>query len=305
MILFRSVELSELDAFSSIGDADDASVYRKYLVSSLEAGETSPDRWFGAFEDNHLIGRIVYWSLPGNTDVSLDVFALPWRDAASAKWADGFLNASVEALRSSGVRAVEYEHHQPDPDLHTPPQLLDTLTRAGFRTARRTVRFELAPVVSSRGSGRVIYQGEADGASRDDFVDLVARCAATGQDSGVSRRSIGDVAVAAHEVVESASAMRGGTALWRVARTSEDVVGVIFPTANDGGPVLNYLGVVPEHRGQRLVDDLLAETARLQADAGAERIRADSDIGNASMHAAFARAGWREFGRRTTYRLEL
>lgn len=306
MTLFRPVELSELDAFSSIGDADTARLYRNYLVSSLEAGETSPDRWFGAFEGDELVGRIVYWSLPANADLSLDVFALPWADATSAEWALDFLNTSLTTLRGNDVRAVEYEHHEPDPDLHTPPRLLDTLAAAGFRQVRRTIRFERSPVVASPDSGRVSYRGEADGASLDEFVDVLARCTVTGADTGVTRRRGGDdIASAAREFVESASAMRGGTALWRIARTGDDAVGVIFPTANDGGPVLNYLGVVPEHRGKGLVDELLAQTVRLHAAAGADRIRADSDFGNTHMHTAFARAGWREFGRCATYRLEL
>ena len=158
MILFRSVGLPELDAFSSIGDAETARAYRTYLVSSLEAGETSPDRWFGAFEHDRLVGRIVYWSLPGSADVSLDVFALPWRDPVSngATWALDFLEASLDALRATDLRAVEYEHHEPDPELHTPPELLDTLADAGFRRAGSTVRFELSPVVAAPCWWRVV-----------------------------------------------------------------------------------------------------------------------------------------------------
>ena len=140
----------------------------------------------------------------------------------------------------------------------------------------------------------------------NEFVEVVARCAAADEDTGVSRGGGGgDVTATARAFVESARAMRGGTAQWRLASAGGEVVGVILPTANDGGPVLQYLGVVPEQRGRGLVDDLLGETARLQAAAGAERVRADSDEDDTAMHAAFARAGWRAFGRRTTYRLEL
>jgi hypothetical protein len=305
-VRFRSVDLAELDAFAAIGDAETARAYRSYLLSSMEAGETSPERWFAAIDDDdRIVGRIVYWSLPGAAEVSLDVFALPWADEERAPFALDFLSSSLESLRSTGVRAVEYEHHEPDPDRHTPARLLDTLATAGFHQARTTVRFELSPVVAVTTGARVSFEGEADGRSLQDFADVVARCAAAGADTGVTgRRPDADVEAAAMAFVSSTDAMRGGRELWRLARIGDEVVGVILPTANDGGPVLNYVGVVPQHRGHRVVDELLAETARLQAGAGAARVRADSDLDNQTMHAAFARAGWQPFGRRTTYRLE-
>ena len=142
--------------------------------------------------------------------------------------------------------------------------------------------------------------------SEHDFVRVIAHCAATGADRGVTRRHTDkDVERASNEFVTATGAMRGGTDLWRIGRVDAEVVGVILPTANDGGPVLNCIGVVPEHRGKGLVDDFLGETARLQAEAGAQRVRADSDDDNVRMHAAFTRAGWRELGRRTSYRLDL
>jgi ribosomal protein S18 acetylase RimI-like enzyme len=303
---FRAVDLAELDAFVAIGDAETARVYRNYLLSSLAAGESSPERWFAAIDGEKIVGRIVYWSLPGVAEVSLDVFSLPWADEDRAPFASDFLSASLEPLRRSGVRAVEYEHHEPDPDGHTPQRLLATLLAAGFHRARETVRFELSPVVPVPADSRVSFEGEADGRSLTDFAQVVRRCTAVGEDTGVTRRRQDeDLDVAAMEFVSSTAAMRGGQGRWRIGRIGDDVVGVILPTANDGGPVLNYVGVVPEHRGRRIVDELLAETARLQAGAGATRVRADSDLDNRSMHAAFERAGWEPFGRRTTYRLEL
>src|SRR4051794_32723796 len=118
MVVFRSVELAELDAFASIGDAETARLYRNYLHESLRSGETSPDWWFAAVEGGDIVGRIVFWSLPGGVDVSLDVFALPWANDAHAVYAQDFLRTAIEHVRATGVRAVEYEHHEPDPDAH-------------------------------------------------------------------------------------------------------------------------------------------------------------------------------------------
>ena len=69
--------------------------------------------------------------------------------------------------------------------------------------------------------------------------------------------------------------------------------------------MINFIGVVPEHRGRGYVDDLLAEgTAALHA-AGAERVRADTDTRNLPMALAFRRAGYVEFAKRREYGVRL
>jgi GNAT superfamily N-acetyltransferase len=90
--------------------------------------------------------------------------------------------------------------------------------------------------------------------------------------------------------------MPGDRDLWRLAFDGDgDLVGFALPTANAGGPVVGYLGVVPEHRGKGLSDDLLAEITHLLAETGAEQIRADTDFGNIPMAKSFERQGYRNF----------
>jgi RimJ/RimL family protein N-acetyltransferase len=67
---------------------------------------------------------------------------------------------------------------------------------------------------------------------------------------------------------------------------------------------LGYVGVVPEQRGHRYVDDLLARgTATLRRDAPDVGVRADTDLANAPMAAAFARAGYTRFATRREFAL--
>lgn len=236
--------LSDLDTFSSIGDAETARLYRNYLLDSLAAGETSPDRWFAAVDGDDVVGRIVIWGLPGG-EVSLDVFALRWPNNSCAAFALDFLRTAVEWLRAAGIRAVEYEH-EPTPRDTRPVASSRRLASAGFHKARMTVRFEPSPVVAGPASRRIHFEGEADGVPEDDFVRVVARCAPVGDDRGMTRRHADkSVERAAAEFVAATRLMRGGSELWRIGRIDGEVVGVILPTANDGGLVLNYVGVVP------------------------------------------------------------
>ncbi|MFC4336999.1 GNAT family N-acetyltransferase [Salininema proteolyticum] len=77
-----------------------------------------------------------------------------------------------------------------------------------------------------------------------------------------------------------------------VARSAGNVVGMVMPSANPGGNVIAYAGVVPEHRGNGYVNDLLAEGLRILAAERPGRVTASTDFGNTPMAGALLRAGF-------------
>ncbi|CAA9212438.1 MAG: hypothetical protein AVDCRST_MAG41-44 [uncultured Corynebacteriales bacterium] len=91
---------------------------------------------------------------------------------------------------------------------------------------------------------------------------------------------------------------------WRAAYTpGGEPAGFVLPTRDGGLHAVGYLGVVPEHRGRGYVDDLLGVGTRfLAVEQDADRIVANTDVGNLPMAAAFARAGYADTGR---HRLDL
>jgi RimJ/RimL family protein N-acetyltransferase len=96
--------------------------------------------------------------------------------------------------------------------------------------------------------------------------------------------------------------MPGDRSWWRLAYDGAgELVGFAIPSANGGGPVVGYLGVRPQQRGHGYSDDLLAEiTHQLAAviergEARTDQVRADTDLTNKPMAAAFERAGYRNF----------
>ncbi len=77
------------------------------------------------------------------------------------------------------------------------------------------------------------------------------------------------------------------------------LVGYVVPALVNGDrPVIAELGVAAAHRGKRYSDALLAHATQLLAHSGAPQIRADTDVANTPMRAAFMRAGYVEFARR-------
>lgn len=85
---------------------------------------------------------------------------------------------------------------------------------------------------------------------------------------------------------------------WRIATLPDgEPVGFVVPAHNGYNPIIAYLGVVPARRGHGYVHDVLAAGTSLLAAQNVPRIRASTDVGNAPMAAAFARAGYITFER--------
>ena len=85
---------------------------------------------------------------------------------------------------------------------------------------------------------------------------------------------------------------------WRIGVLGDGKpVGFVIPARNSYNPIIAYIGVVPAHRGNGYIDELLAEGTRVLAAQDVPRIRASTDVGNVPMAKAFARAGYQVFER--------
>ncbi len=80
---------------------------------------------------------------------------------------------------------------------------------------------------------------------------------------------------------------------WRVATLPNGgPVGFVIPARNAYHPIIAYIAVLPEYRGNGYISDLLAEGTRVLAAEGAQNVRATTDVGNVPMAKAFSRAGY-------------
>ena len=117
---------------------------------------------------------------------------------------------------------------------------------------------------------------------------------------------------AAREFFEGAQRVKHDPSWWRLAYSGPegDLAGLVMPAEPPTFLTVFYVGVVPEMRGQGYIDDLLAAgTATLlaaQGRGGDEKpLRADTDVANVPMAAAFERVGWARFAGRREYSVDL
>jgi RimJ/RimL family protein N-acetyltransferase len=113
------------------------------------------------------------------------------------------------------------------------------------------------------------------------------------------------------EFFEDARRGEQDPAWWQLAYAPEgELIGLVMPAEPPGFLTVFYVGVVPGMRGQGYVDDLLtAGTATLlearRREGNDKPLRADTDVANEPMAAAFERVGWARFAGRREYVMDL
>lgn len=307
----RTVGADELDLFVEAGGApENRREVKSYVEDMFAAGSMRPEWCFVLEDGERAVGRVALWTLPKSEEpldaVLLDV---PW-DGEYLGLGELLL---VEVLGEAGaLGAREIGHVIDGPPMwpqfqQHPEERAELLGLAGFALKRETLRFEWRGATVPEASGRLEFRALED-VGEEVFVDAVARVAEGTLDRDMrEEREKQGPRMAAREFFGEEQAMEYEPGWWELAyhKLDGDLVGLIMPARNPTSPVIDYIGVVPERRGEGYVDDLLARGAATLLEAGAQQIRADTDTANVPMAAAFRRAGYTEFARRREYEANL
>lgn len=128
----------------------------------------------------------------------------------------------------------------------------------------------------------------------DEFVDLFARVAVGSLDAHTvaSVDELGPRGAAADDL-EFYRSLPGSRAGWRIALDPDGlVVGFVLATRTAYDAAISFIGVLPQHRGRGVVDELLAEGLRVHGEAGESKVVGTTDAANTPMRRAFERAGF-------------
>ncbi|TDE36131.1 N-acetyltransferase [Nonomuraea mesophila] len=277
------------------------------LADDLLAGRRRPEWTWVALRGDRLVARAAWWCRTGDdAPFLLDVF-----DLDDGGPDDDRVDVGARLLRTAMAVVVPAGTHPPEYGRAVPPGWRDDATarraveermaaleRTGARLFVERLRLEWragTPVPAPGGRLRFrpvrdteeilslmtqVLDGTLDAHSRDDLTRLPPR----------------EAAVRHYE--DELARYRSPRDWWRVATLPDgEPVGFVTPARNDYSAVIGYLAVVPTHRGNGYIDDILAEGTRILAAQGVPRIRAATDLGNLPMANAFARAGYVTFER--------
>jgi RimJ/RimL family protein N-acetyltransferase len=270
--------------------------YREYVA----AGYYRHD-WSWVVEDDGTIQALAIWWGAPDEDHPFSIDGLYYAGDADPVplWTDLIKHAI--ANRPSGAEPPEY-HFFLAPDWQDQPDVVDAVesrsqaaAAAGMTVITDRLRYEWKPSYGlPERSTRLRFEPADDEA----FVDVFARVAQGSLDAATAREiaRVGLEGAVREELELYKSMPNSDRSWWRLAYDADGkLIGFAIPSANAGGLTVGYLGVVPEQRGHGFSDDLLAEITHVHAEAGAERIAADTDFGNVPMAKSFERLGYRNF----------
>jgi RimJ/RimL family protein N-acetyltransferase len=283
------------ELFTSLSDPSSGLVGRTLLDKQhvtyetiAAGGEYRPEWTWVALRDGEVVARAAFWAGPEDeTPLALDWFDFTDRAAA------------VELLRRvpPPLRA-EYQLILPpgwreDPAVAAAAEArVDAAAAAGYRPMVERYHYRWTPADGlPERPGRLVFRPEPD----DEAILAVLRRVHSQTLDAHALRAVaeGGVEQAAREELDFFRWCPSPRAWWRLAyKPGGELVGLQIPARNQAAPIAGFIGVVPEQRGHGYAYDLLVECTRQLVAEGSGEVVASTDVGNAPMAAAFARAGY-------------
>jgi RimJ/RimL family protein N-acetyltransferase len=275
------------------------------LADDLDAGRRRPGWLWVAHRGPDLLARAAWWGRPDDrVPALLDVLDLADAGEAGARVALGerLLRTAIAAVLPGGEHPPEYTRHVPADwradaaSRRAIEERMAVAGRCGARLFVERLRLEWRPGTPVPGpGGRLRFRPLGD-------VDELLALMEQALDGTLDAHSAADLAhlsprEAARRHYEGELARYTSPRdWWRVATLpGGEPVGFVVAAHNGYNPIIAYLAVLPAHRGNGYVDDVLAEGTRVLAAQGMPRIRASTDLGNIPMAGAFTRAGYVDF----------
>ncbi|MGW7536392.1 GNAT family N-acetyltransferase [Amycolatopsis sp. NPDC054798] len=288
----------ELDLFCQLSYALDHE-----LADDLATGRRRPGWMWVALRGGELVARAAWWGRAGESvPFLLDFFDLQDVTAGAL-----LLRTAMTEILPAGTRPPVY-HRMIPADWREKAETrsvvedrMSALEKTGARLLAERLRFEWRPgTPAATPQNRLLFRPIRD---EDEILDLMTRVLDGTLDAhsraDLTRMSAREAAIRHYE--DELAHYRSPRDWWRVAMLPDGrPVGFVTPARNDYNPIIGYLAVLPEHRGNGYIDDILAEGTRILAAQEVPRIRAATDLGNLPMANAFRRAGYVNFERTIT-----
>ncbi|OEJ35766.1 GNAT family N-acetyltransferase [Streptomyces subrutilus] len=251
--------------------------------------------WFAEDEDGEVLARALWWGRADSArPIALDCLQVRSSVADPAALAAGLLAAGHAAFGGLPLYNLSLPR-----DWRTDPALAEAVAwrrkaaaQAGLTTEIERLRYEWTPAAAAPAgpTGRLVFREGTD----EEFLEAFVRLSEGSLDLATRNElRVMDARRLAREDFAFYLDCPGERSWWRLAELPDGTpAGMAIPSATPYHRNVGYLGVVPEQRGQGLVDEILAEITRFHAAAGAERVTATTDTVNVPMAAAFDRAGY-------------
>lgn len=280
----RSIQSNEVQWFAQSSSSSES--WEKPLETLLDQGKTCLSWCFALEQEGVCSGRIVY----GLLDQKLVIFHL-WMHEFDSFGFDLLIQHSTHKMSENGFLKVELHLYS---DKSNFSQYAQSLQANGFAiTQKKTSLINKDPRPSSS-RNRLLYRSCME-VGDDAFIEAIRQVTrdTLDQDDLDSVLEYGEEKAARHyfAILEELDNRKDW---WKLGFTDQNqLVGLVVPQKpGESTGVINYIGVVPEHRGHGYGKDLLEEGIRVLRENNVSEIIADIDAANFPMENALLAQGF-------------
>jgi ribosomal protein S18 acetylase RimI-like enzyme len=286
----RNIEQSEIDDFvQSYGNPG----FENWIRQLFKSGGTKPELCFVVEENGTHIGRAIYFQFEGNdSEMNLVGLALPW-EGDYLEAGERLFQESIDELETNRIRKLEsrcdsrHKHHR---------EMISLFEKLGFELTQDKHTYVLADLDKEyEHSNHLVFQ-TLDQVGEDSFTSAIERVTVDTLDRVDSK----DVEMlgpreSAREYFNILKSIDDNPDHWLLAyNESDELVGlVVAQNLSEKTGCVNYIGVIPEHRGNGYSRDLLIKASELLRGVGSvEEIIADIDTENFPLESTLSSLGY-------------
>lgn len=300
MIAARVRPVRNVDDFVGLpGDSED---YADAITGLWESGESRPAWCFLLEDEEGRVGRIGYRVAPTTSDPSwlgslppfeLSTFGLqlPWEDDHVER-GRRLLSESLRAIRGDVPEVLEVRIvNELHPHFEARRRLMEA---CGLRLFQEKQGFSWADDGTEIAvTNRLQFRSVAD-IGVEAYRSVMAPCGEGTLDR--NDRYYWEECGADNWAAQMTFYLEEADVdMWLVGFSRDSAVGYVAVASDeDWGSTIVHIGVVPEHRGNGYIDDLIAAGTTAAQKAGIRKMLSDVDVLNRPMMEAMRRAGQRD-----------
>ncbi|WP_432667474.1 GNAT family N-acetyltransferase [Wukongibacter baidiensis] len=299
-----SITEKELNKFASF--SQDSTNFGKTVKSLWDDGLSLPKWCFIMEEEGKTVGRIGYWA-PSDNKKNIYIFGLllPWERNNAQLIGQELLNKSLQVMKMQGAKSVDCQVHSDDDNsffmskkIYEAIGMEQIQSKKSFIISDRLYEF--------KNENRLFYKSLREVGARL-FIKTIQEVtkATLDQEDKLSALNLG-VEEAAKDYFSILKSIDYSIDNWYIGYRNNKCIGLIIPQKlKDNVGAINYIGVIPEERGNGYVVDLLNKGIKNLFSRDIGKVIADIDELNFPMENALLKAGFKEKKKILVYRLTL
>lgn len=277
----------DIDKFASL--SKDSANYKKTVKSLWDDGLSFPEWCFLFEEEGKTVGRIGYWaSLDNPMELHIFGLVLPWNDDNCQLIGQKLISESIEKMKKQGVKTVNYQLHSDEGKAFIlTKQIVELIGMEEIQAKKRFVLTKNS--FQHKDNNRLLYKSLKE-VGQSLFIETIEKVTTKTLD----RRLFGGKEAAKNHFHDLKS-LDFSVENWFIAYLRDQIIGLIIPQKlTDDIGAINYIGVIPDERGQGYVIDLLDQGIKNLFRRSMEKIIADIDELNYPMEQALLKVGFQK-----------